>query len=295
MYFMAVYLVLSRPNILVLAGVFVIGVVISTGIIFDFIVYGEKMSLANRLNPLEYGGFNAYGAILSLAVFSSMYIAIKSEKLKSTAFWSLISLYLFLTLLMTLSRGGFLALLMSILLFMYKERNYKFLFFTVFFLIFSILLATVVGLDSPVIDRFFNLETVKDGSGRLQVYSAALDRLFSSEVVFLFGEGMGRFRTEVIGGSNVIQSLHSVWLFLLLSFGFLFSVVILTPLMYLFYVIFVKIYNYNAFLLGICVQLIIFMSVDNQFQGLQSGWVFYFWIAVLIYSYDRYKKHKILV
>lgn len=294
MYFMAVYLISSQLSILFLISVFVIGVVISTWPIFDFMATGGGVSLANRFNPIEHGGFNAYGAMLSLSIFSSVHLAIKGKKLKLIVFWSLISLYLFPILLMTMSRGGLLALLGSILFYTYKEANFKVLFFIVFFLITIFILGPSIGLDSPIINRFFNLDTVRDGSGRLQVYSAALNQFFSTPVSFLFGDTIGQFRTEVIGGSTTIQSLHSVWLFLLVSFGVLVTLIILTPLMYLFYITLSKSYQNNAFLSGVCVQIIIFMSFDNQFQGLQTGWVFYFWIAVLLYSYNNYKKHKIL-
>lgn len=294
MYFMVVYLISSQLSVLFLTKVFVIGVVISTYPILDFI-RGDEVSLANRFNPIYYGGFNAYGAILSLSIFSSVYLAIKIKSLKLTVFWIMISLYLFPILLATMSRGGFLALLVSSLVYIHKEYKFKKLFFVIFFMVIIFTLASIFSTDSAIINRFLNINTISDGSGRVQVWMAALNQIFSTPGSFLFGSTIGQFKTEVIGGSTTIQSLHNVFLFLLHSFGILMTLMILTPLMHLFYVTLVKSYEHSAFLSGICAQIIVFMSIDNQFQGLQSGWVFYFWIAVLFYSYFNYKKYRVLV
>jgi O-antigen ligase len=293
MYFMVIYLISSQLSVLFLTKVFVIGVVISTYPVFDFI-RGDEVDLANRFNPIYYGGFNAYGAILSLSIFSSVYLAIKIKTLKLTVFWTMISLYLFLILLITMSRGGFLALLISALVYIYKEYKFKKLFFVIFIMVIIFTLASIVSTDSAIINRFLNINTISDGSGRLQVWSAALNQIFLTPTSFLFGNTIGQFKTEIIGGSTTIQSLHNVFLFLLFSFGILVTLIILTPLIYLFYVTLVKSYKHSAFLSGICAQIIIFMSIDNQFQGLQSGWVFYFWIAVLVYSYNNHKKYRVL-
>ncbi len=171
--------------------------------------------------------FTAYNLIV-LFVFS-IHLASKEKKMY------LFSLFFLILTLATFSRGVLLSLALTFIIF---KKNKVFLigkkqisyFFLILIFISPLLALIILQIDSSYINSTFRLDTLKDGSGRLDIYITILENF---KTVFWTGIGAGQYKTvfpHVSSNGHLVNlATHNSYLevfisggvFILLSFVFL--------------------------------------------------------------------------
>ncbi len=262
----------------------IIGVILSLLLFIDLPSLSE-VSIEKRLNPITLGGFNAYGALIANSILCTIFLIKQNKTKKIILAILLLTLPLqFYTLIVTMSRGAALGLVVGLFVYLLMNKNIKTLLaFAILFMISFILMYGAY--DNAIASRFLNLDSVHDGSGRLQIWGHLFHKILSSPTSFLIGNGLGSILTEVRGGSTSIQSAHSMLIYWLYSFGILVAGLIYLTLIYTgLRLLKTRKTTYGPILIAIYAQLIVLSALDSQAQSSQLGWLYYFWFAILVSS-----------
>jgi hypothetical protein len=185
-----------------------------------------SLAYGARFEFLSLGSFNALGMVLGTQIVMLLYIM--EGSLVSKALWALVGLSLFF-LLLTLSRGGLIALLASTGPYLFAKRR-TFIRSAARAPLQAVLTLVVVGLllefaipstGSEALLGRLDLEKDATGSGRLLLWADLFSRLLAHPHQIVIGGGIGSLSLEfeVLGLYYVQRSAHNLYLDLLGYFG----------------------------------------------------------------------------
>lgn len=181
-----------------------------------------EIGYAQRLMVLDLGNYNVYGFLLSVSIISLLFLIKNSRSIILKIAFFLISLQQLVILFTTFSRGGFLSLLVGIASFSYlfykKSVKYFILNTLLFILIFYIVVITVTIFNADVlVQRLFLLDD-PTGSGRKQLYSFTLNKLFEYPLWLVWGTGLGS-ASFFKGFDFYVETAHNTYIDILIEFG----------------------------------------------------------------------------
>jgi hypothetical protein len=254
-------------------------VLISVRYVIEFHDFFDKIDWnENRPYPDFAGGYNQFSSLIALAIIGSVVFLSGWKRLLFVSLYSLI-------LISTMSRGGFLAAVIPLLLygFFCLKLYRKFLFY------FSLLVMSVflLSTDSVFIDRFlysfFSSNPLEVTSGRNVLWAYFLEKLSSVSLYeFFFGFGVGSFNFF-----NQIDP-HNVFMHFFWDYGFLGFFVLL----YVFFYIFRGLINFNKNRFSIYLYLsfisfFICFLVEGYLHSIQTGLFFGLYVGFALY-YIKY-------
>jgi hypothetical protein len=242
-----------------------------------------SLSTANRIKIDNLGNFNAYAFLIAVSLIISIYLLTKVKPLFNKLLFVCVQSPLLVVLLLTLSRGGFFALIMGFVLYNFsvnkKTKIYLLLFAIFAFVVVGNILIQIDGTDL-FLNRFLNSEKNEDfDSGRSIVFLILLNDLFSSFFSFLFGFGLGAIDLKVFAESDILSA-HNTYLDVFYSCGI---VGLFFFMKYLFSVYKdIKVIpksSEKSITIALFGQLIFCFFYDSYWGATQIGWIFPFFFA----------------
>jgi len=223
----SLFLKYYKPNLNHILIIYTLGIVCATLFSFqlvDFSYLGYNFSPESRGSILQLGGFNVYGVLAAYA----MIIIIHLQSVYPGVTFKVFSLFSFFILLTsqisTLSRGGFLSLIIGLATYSYFRGNL--LKYSLGFLsISAILLSLLINNFDLDFTSLFNRYTFYEdatGTGRTVLWSHILS-LMDNPFVIIFGNGAGSLDLFISVSENdwynSFESTHNTYLEFFYQFG----------------------------------------------------------------------------
>jgi O-antigen ligase len=238
----------------------------------------------NRIKIDNLGNFNAYAFLIAVSLIISIYLLTKIKSLFNKILFIGIQSPLLIVLLLTLSRGGFFALVMGFVLYNFsvnKKTKIYLLLFTIFaIIVVGNILIQMDGTDL-FLNRFLNSEKDEDfDSGRSIVYLFLLNDLFSSLSAFVFGFGFGAIEIDVSAEIPLISA-HNTYLDVFYSCGVIGLVIFIRYLFHVYKNIkAIPKSSEKSITIALFGQLIFCFFYDSYWGATQIGWILSFLFAL---------------
>ncbi|MFA6159884.1 MAG: O-antigen ligase family protein [Parcubacteria group bacterium] len=206
---------------------------------------------------------------------------------KKKIFWALSTAVIFLANILTFSRGGYVAIIVGIIIFVgvfWKKTQIKHKFMAGLAVMFLVLMLTVPG---PVSQRFDSSFDLQEGSnaGRIDIWQKSLETIKTKPFL---GTGIGNFSLEVdkeLGYRNPIYA-HNTYLDIAVEEGVLASLVWML-------ILFITLLDFWIFSkkdmisCGFFISLIIFSAHSMVETGIYSPMVLTLFLTIISLQYEK--------
>ena len=215
---------IPKDNETILKSFIAVFVLVSLVLSFEFVLLGKRFvqSVATQVGQLDRSGWtdpNYFGSIIGYGVVTSSIALFKWQKMKKKYRWFLlgtiiVSLY---TILITASRGVFVALAISMLFLILfsnisKKRKLVYLGSGVFI----VFLFYALGVLDLLLLRFQS--DAGDAGGRMQIWMPRLNSFFSDSNIFELFFGVGTKQSLFVGTYKLLGS-HNDYIAIVVRYG----------------------------------------------------------------------------
>lgn len=219
----------TRYNLNYVLLTYSLGLIMGTFTSFQFVdlaYLGDNFFSENRGIVYQLGGFNVYGVLVAYAMIILIHLQSQFNTIPFKIFSVISLLYLFLAQISTLSRGGFLSLIIGLFFYSYFTKNLlkNGIIFVFISSILGFLVINNLNIDFiSIINRYTFFEDAT-GSGRTVLWSHIIS-LMSNPFIIIFGNGAGSLDLFIpVSDSNwynEFESTHNTYLEFFYQFGLL--------------------------------------------------------------------------
>ena len=246
---------------------------------FDIIINPANISIHERFDAYFIGGINNMSYLTTLAIIILYYENFKKNTKR------VLIIYLIIFNLLTLSRGGNIAMLLFFLYISLKKNTIKRLAYIVFvFLVISLSIYNWFPDVYELLINRFDISTDTSGAGRTQIWLATLSSINDAKGLLL-GAGPGTFR--YMTNMHTATSVHNQFFDILYGNGIIFLTIVFFQIIYL---LNITLKNKDSYILAMNGLYLFSFIFDTRLWVVQTFWVYAIIIGLTLKQKNE-KKH----